>query len=673
MKHIVRGALLAATIMASGSIGGALAAQDIIEDGPPVETEDAFPNSQGPGIIVTARKREETLQSVPTSVAVVTDETIQNLALDSLEEIANTTPGLIFNESLGRGDDRPVIRGQSSILGESGVAFFIDGIYYTGSLADYDVDSIERIEVVKGPQSALYGRNTYAGAINIISKLPGDIWEGRVTADVAEFDRYEVTAGIRGPVTDGLSVGVNGRFYDFGGEFTNAFDGEKVGKQSSYSVSGILAWDNGGPFEAALRGYYNRTDDGQPAIFMQGAEFNNCLPDDGGLYDGGGRYFCGPIQPGTVDTDFSRQFVDPDQVGLEADTYNVSLRMEYELSDRLSLVSLTGYNDRTSTLLTDGDYSPTSFQTAVFARFPIGAPTGFGPAGPVFPFGFVGTTVDFSFARRTETSDWSQELQLAYEGDGFDVLLGGYYFDQSNDAFDIRELPEDAGARAGASFGATFGEEIARCAANPNCGSIVPLFGPGIQENRSESLLDIRNIAVFGAVSFELAPGLNLGLEGRYAEEQIDQSAFIFFEGEDRLANTVTDDATFTKFSPRVTLDWQFTPDNMVYAIYAEGQKPGGFNSANAIRATLADPELDIATFQEEENVQYELGLKNVFADGRVIFNLAGFYTEIEGYQLSQPVLAPPNQETVVVNAGDALKSSGSKRNSSGGSATASL
>jgi len=260
MKIILRAALMTATILTPG----ALVAQEMEGDPP----EQDFPTAENPEIIITARKREETLQSVPTSVAVVTDETIQNLALDSLEEIANTTPGLIFDESFGRNGNRPVIRGQANLLGEPGVAFFIDGIYYTGSLADYDVDSIERIEVVKGPQSALYGRNTYSGAINIISKLPGDVWEGRVTADIAENERYELTAGIRGPISDGLSVGVNGRFYDFGGEFESAFDGQTVGDQSSWSASGVLAWNNGGPFRATLRGYYNRTDDGQPAIFM---------------------------------------------------------------------------------------------------------------------------------------------------------------------------------------------------------------------------------------------------------------------------------------------------------------------------------------------------------------------------------------------------------------------
>lgn len=638
MRTIFCGALLAATMLTPA----ALAAQDndASEDG---GQETSGFNGE---IIVTARKREETLQSVPTSVAVATAETIENLNLNNLEDIANTTPGLIFDESFGRNGNRPVIRGQANILGESGVAFFIDGIYYTGSLADYDVDTIQRVEVVKGPQSALYGRNTYAGAINIISKLPGDTWEGRVTADIAENDRYELTAGIRGPLSEGLSLGVNGRFYDYGGEFTNQFDGGTVGQQSSWSTSGVLNWDNGGPFRATARAYYNRTDDGQPAIFAQGTEQNNCLFDNGALYDGGGRYFCGVIEPGEVNTDFSRQFANPSDVGIEADTYNASLRLEYDLSDQLRVVSLTGYNDRTQTQLTDGDYSPNSFQTAVFARFPAGAPTGFGPAGPIFPFGFVGSTVDFSFANRSETSDWSQELKLIYESDQFDFILGGYYFDQGNDSFSIRDVPSDAAARAGASFGAAIGAENVLCAANPNCGSVAPFFGPSTPNDRSESLLDIKNVAIYGAVNWHITDTINLGLEGRYAEETINQAAFNFNEGDPRPA-AVLAEANFNEFTPRVTFDWQFTPDNLFYAIYSEGQKPGGFNGVLAIEA-------DVPTFEAEDATSYEVGLKNSFAGGAVIFNISAFYNEIEGYQLTQNISVPPNQVSAVVNAGDA-------------------
>ena len=117
-------------------------------------------------IIVTARKVSENLQEVPASVAVVGSGTIDNLALDSVADISKVTAGLTFDDSFGRDSNRPVIRGQANILGDSGVAVFIDGIYFSGSVGDYAVDNIERIEVVKGPQSALYGRNTYSGAIN---------------------------------------------------------------------------------------------------------------------------------------------------------------------------------------------------------------------------------------------------------------------------------------------------------------------------------------------------------------------------------------------------------------------------------------------------------------------------------------------------------------------------
>ncbi|KWV90786.1 TonB-dependent receptor [Erythrobacter sp. YT30] len=639
MKMLFRGALLAATVMTPSTVFAQ--ATDADED-----AEARTIAEESSEIIVTARRREESLQEVPTSVAVATAETIERYNLNNLTDIAQITPGLIFDDSFGRDGNRPVIRGQANILGDSGVAFFIDGIYYTGSLADYDIDTIERIEVVKGPQSALYGRNTYSGAINIISKLPGDQWEGRITADLAEDDRYEVTAGIRGPIGNGFSVGVNGRYYDFGGEFTNQFDGEKLGQQMSWSTSGILAYDDGGPFRATLRGYYNRTDDGQPAIFAQGTEQNNCLFDNGSLYGGGGRYFCGVIQPGELNTDFSRQFSDPEDVGLEADTYNVSFRMEYDISDELQLISLTGYNNREETLLTDGDYGPNSFQTAVFARFPAGAPIGFGPAGPIFPFGFVGTTVDFSFANRNETEDWSQELRLQYESDAFDFILGGYYFDQSDDNFTIREVPADAAARAGASFGAAIAAENALCAANPICGSVAPFFGPSTPNDRSENLSTIENIAIFGAINWHITPDINLGIEARYAEETIEQTLFDFDEGDMRPPGEDFR-AKFTKFSPRVTFDWKFAPDNLLYAIFAQGQKPGGFNGVNARNAGAG-------TFQEEENTGYELGFKNTFADGRVIFNIAGFYTDIEGYQLTQNISDPPNQVSAVVNAGDA-------------------
>lgn len=631
MRRIFKSALLAATVLAPCTVQA--------QDG---GAQGASEGRDSAEIIVTARKREENLQNVPTSVAVATSETIDQLGLDNLTDIAKVTPGLVFDDSLGRDGNRPVIRGQANILGQSGVAYFIDGIYYTGSLADYDVDTIARVEVVKGPQSALYGRNTYSGAINIISKIPGDTWEGRVTADIAEHDRYEVTAGIRGPLSDGLSLGVNGRYYDFGGEFTNGFDGSKIGDQSSWSLSGVLNFDKGGPFTATLRGYYNRTDDGQPAIFSQSANENNCLPDNGTLYRGQGRYFCGVIEPRQVISDYTRQFPNREDVGIEADTYNISLKLEAELTDQLTVTSLTGYNQRTQQTLTDGDYSADSFTTAVFTTFPVGPVIGATPPRNL-RLGIVGSTIDFSFANRTKTQDVSQEIRFTYESDAVDVIVGGYFFDQDDDSFSIRTVPSDALTRAQASAAA---RAAAICAASPICGGTRLLFAPAVPNARDENLLEITNTAAFGAINWHITPTVNLGLEGRYATENIRQVAFDFDEGQARPV-PVQSQRKFKEFTPRITLDWQATPDNLIYAIYAEGQKPGGFNGAQAIAA-------GVPSYEAEDNKSYEIGLKNRFFDGAVIFNIAAFHTKIDGYQLTQNVSVPPNQVSVVTNAGSA-------------------
>ena len=181
MNISIKAALLAVTALVPSLVLAQTAAPAPADDGGYAD------------IIVTARKTEEKLQNAPTTVAVATAEMIDRLGLDSVADITKTTAGIVFDDSFGRDGNRPVIRGQANILGSSGVAYFIDGIYYSGSIADYDVESVSRIEVVKGPQSALYGRNTYSGAINIISKMPGDRWEGKVSADISERDRCSVS------------------------------------------------------------------------------------------------------------------------------------------------------------------------------------------------------------------------------------------------------------------------------------------------------------------------------------------------------------------------------------------------------------------------------------------------------------------------------------------------
>lgn len=615
----------------------------------PALAQEAAPGataSDSDVIIVTARKTEETLQEAPTTVSVVTAASIDRLGLDNLTDVAKTVPGLVFDDSLGRDANRPVIRGQANILGQSGVAFFIDGIYYSGSLADYDVDTVERFEVVKGPQSALYGRNTYSGAINLISKMPSTEWTGRVQIDLAEDDRYEATANVRGPLADGLGIVLGGRVLDNAGAFRNAFDGTRIGKQQSYSGYGALQFNNGGPFRASLRANYNVIDDGQPAIFAQSANANNCFPDNGALYRGQRRYFCGVIQPQQVNSDYRRQFDDPENAGLESKTLNAGLRMDFDFTDELTLTSLTGYNRRTADIKLDGDYSGNSFNMVIFA---YGA-TGPAPA-PIIPprttrfTAFATSVQDFTFSNRQVTDDWSQELRLAYEGERLQLMLGGYYFDQSDVTRDTRVVPPGSLARAQANANAA---TASLCAQLPNCGIFTPITvtAANLPESRNVNAFDIENKAIFGSATFDITDTLSISAEGRYAEEKIRQSTLTFNNGQPIPLPRVVQ-ATFKEFTPRFTLSWQATPENLFYAVYAEGQKPGGFNSNQAILAGFP-------TFQPEDNKTYEIGTKNTFFDGKLTANLALYHTEVKGYQITQNVSVPPNQVSLTRNGGDA-------------------
>jgi len=214
-------------------------------------------------VTITARKKEETLIDAPIAVSAFSEEQLDQLNLESIDDVARFTPGLSFSKTFGRSTERPVIRGQSNVLAgvqfgvDSGTAYFIDGIYYNGSIQNIDPNNLARVEVVKGPQSALYGRNTYAGAINFITRGASDTFEGSLQARAGSNDTYEVSGGITGPITDTLGFRLSGRYYEYGGEFTNAVTNETVGFEETVSVSGTLEWTPSSNLTSTLTVTYN--------------------------------------------------------------------------------------------------------------------------------------------------------------------------------------------------------------------------------------------------------------------------------------------------------------------------------------------------------------------------------------------------------------------------------
>jgi len=505
--------------------------------------------------------------------------------------------------------------------------------------------------VIKGPQSALYGRNTYSGAINMITKSPGDELSGDVKLEVAEDDQYEIAGTLRGPIVPGkLGGGVTARYYTLDGAFNNTFDNTPIGEQESKSFSGVLQWTPTDSLDIRLRAYYAELRDGQPPIFSTDPDDNNCYFDNGQLYGGAGRYYCGVIKALPIDSDWRIQAPDAQQSN---DDLNTSLNIRWDLNDNWTLASVTGYNDTEETFITEADYGPTAFQTAVFARFPLGAP----PA----PYGFVFNIIDFTFASNVETEDVSQELRLEFNGDRVNFLIGGYYFDQKSTNRDIRDLPPGADAIAAANWSAALAEERALCLANPICLKaggfpiVVPIYDPTttpppptINVPRNVTEFDITNTAVFGLVAFKLTDAFTITAEARYQEEDIEQNVLLQNLNPPSPDEALRTKTSFDAFLPRVTLDWQFSMDHMMYALYAEGTKPGGFNSATAIQAGLP-------SYDEEDVESIEIGSKNVFADGQVVLNIAAYFNQISGYQLTQNARNNlGNTTSATVNAGDA-------------------
>jgi len=589
-------------------------------------------------VVVTARKQVETLQTVPVAITAISASTIADLGLNDLADISKITAGLVFDNEFSRTGNRPVIRGQANIQGSSGVSYFIDGVYISGSIAAYDLNDIERIEVIKGPQSALYGRNTYSGAINIITKSPGDVLSGDVKLEIAEDDQYELAGTLRGPiVADKLAGGITARYYTLDGAFTNTFDNTPIGEEESKSVSGVLQFTPTDSLDIRLRAYYSELRDGQPPIFATSADDNNCYFDKGSTYRGAGRYYCGVIRPRPINSDWRLQAPDAQQSN---DDLQTSLNVRWDVNEAWSVTSITGYNDSSETFITEADYGPTRFQAGVPAFFPLVA----GP--PPWNYLMAGSTIDFTFASAVETDDLSEELRLEYQGDRFGFILGGYYFDQTVENRDIRELPPGAQATANAQFAARVAEFRARCTATPTCRGVIP-YDPTISVPRNVNTLDITNQAVFGLVSYDVTDAFRVTAEARYQEEEIGQHVILQTLGGTPSAPVVAKE-TFDSFSPRITLDWRLNAEHMLYALYAEGTKPGGFNSATAIEAGLP-------TYDEEDVTSFEVGSKNVFADGRLVANLALFFNEISGYQITQNAQNNRGNTTSAIrNAGDA-------------------
>ena len=562
-------------------------------------------------IVVTARKTEQSIQDVPLSITALGEVELQEAGLVNIIDISKVSPGFFvepINGVSARVQTQPRFRGvtfdANSPLRRTATVF-IDGILTSGGVQSIDINEVERVEIIKGPQSALFGRNTFSGAVNYITKDPSAEFGGDASVLAATRDEYRVAAGIEGGILGETLTGRISGAYNFnGGHYDNAIvEGQELGEESDWNVNGTLVFKPTDSFKVKLRGTYYETDDGPAAVIRTAGLAQHNF---------GGFDFIDPItgNPGTTETafrgtveaptasqigtntgeaDFDRflstaladgragtngagiqtigiDYEDLDGFGVLSEGLRLSADVGYEFGDGLSIDVLAGYNESEFLLLQDFDASPSlSFTNSIGQR-----------------------ARDLSLEARLSGSLLADRLAWSFGANYLDV-----------------DIDTVGGFRDEFGFGG--------------------FFFPGLFEDRFETASE--TIGVFGTLDFSITDQLTLILEGRYQEDEISDNA------PDLVGISPT---TFTNFLPRVLLQYQPSDNTTLYANFSEGNLPGGFNpeiselDADQLAELNARVPGTGLTFEEEKLTNYELGWKQTIFDGATAFNLAAFYMSRE-------------------------------------------
>lgn len=518
-------------------------------------------------IVVTARKVEERLLDVPLTITAFTTADIERTGAFGLRDLATLTPGLFVSSSLGsRSSDRIAIRGISAVAGTAGFAgIFIDGIYLPSGFAQaIELSNIERVEVLKGPQSALFGRATLSGAINYVTRRPGDEWRSQALATAGEFGLREVSGNVSGPLSDKWSVMLGGRYFERGSMFVNQLTGqEELGGQSSRNGTLGLRWQPTEDFDAYFRLLVGRDSDEAAAAYHQNSLANNCLlqPNPMAPTQSFPTYYCGEVVPNaaairtvtsnaSVPAGFRGTYQDDGVAGLDRDATRASLELDWTLGD-LTFSSVTAAGAEKVR-----DANDLTTRAAFTYAATVGLPS-------------------ITFDRDVRFRDFSQELRVAYSGDGpFSGLFGLFYFDNRRTEF-LAYRAGSAAADAG---------------------------------RRDET-----NYAAFGRLQWDPTDRLSIAAEGRWQRDEI---GLVNRSSSPNIDLSVTTDS----FLPRFTVDYRLTESLMVYGVASRGTKPATINTAPELTAC---PERQKTEEEEAEN--FELGIKGQLFDRRLTFQAAVF------------------------------------------------
>jgi len=579
-------------------------------------------------IIVTARKKEETLLDAPIAISAFGELELQEAGFESIIDISKAAPGLFieeFNDTVGRVNSTPRFRGVFLSTGnrlQQTATVFLDGVYMSGGIETIGVNELERVEIIKGPQSALFGRNTFAGAINYVTKDPSDDFAATIDATAATRGEYRISAGVEGPIGGGLSYRLAGYYEDVNGHYTNTATGDangtRLGDESQWNVNGALLYEPNDDFRIKVRGSYREIDDGAvAAISTTGARQHNF---GGFLIRNGLADLNDSIAPapndGNTEVDGSRGESVFRGTILAPDAADIGLNSGADVVQAMQ-----------AALLGDGRYNAATNALSTYSYNPFNTNS----------FGLKLDEIRFSADAEWQISDDIQFNFLA----GYAQEKRGNWgdFDQTRDfsftSFTANEIEDFSleGRFSGTllddklfwKVGASYVDiQIESNSATINNFGPLIIFGAAFENERN--VTGAQTLGIFGSLDYELSDKFSLTLEGRYQEDEIQE------DGVNAGLPEAISPATITSFLPRGTLRYQPSDASTLYVTYSEGNLPGGFNpQVGELNATQLAELQSVApgtgiTFGEETLKNYEFGWKQSFADNAGAFNLAAFY-----------------------------------------------
>jgi len=585
-------------------------------------------------IVVTARKRSENLQDVPAAVSAFTTEELTDRQIDRIEELQRLTPNLTINEASGLnpGAVQIFIRGIGSDPGfDQGVGIYVDDVYLNRTFgAMLELYDVERIEILKGPQGHLYGRNTIGGAIKYVTRKPDNETRGSVSVKTGTDSLGRIKASFSTPLSeDSLYFSIAALSEQRDGYQTNLFDGDEYGSSDKFALRSTLVWEATEDLEVTLTGDYFE-DNSDPLIptriAVNAANVQNVFQNLLGLsnlFVPGTAY----LAPG-YELDVSLP-TDEDHVNtahteggfdlFEIESKNFSLTVDWDINDRWSFKSVTAIRDQSN----------------------------------VAPYDFDGSDQVFiDTVQPADTDDFSQELQFNYSGESINAVFGAYYLDGERKATsqtqqtallrlltdhykdttdDTRELTSrsfyahvdwDISEQWQLSLGGRYTKdekETARYATVTLTQHPVAFLSiPGLEQ----APLVLNDL---GATIYPNLPFFSFFLP------HFDQNGNFLNFGNSTTIITYPENAfgsdEWSEFSPSIKLRYRHSDNLMLYAGASSGFKAGGFLPSGG--------QSSLPSFDPEIVDTYSLGLKSTLADGQVRLNAELFLNDYQDKQVA--------------------------------------